>query len=228
MGGIRSAWSLNAGVNYNSAVSVTVTGAVGTARAGTSAALSGDGMTAFVGGPNDNSNRGAVWALKYDIPTANYVQFGSKLVPTASAAGSLVGTSVATDGTGTWMVTCGPADSTNIGACWVYRLVAGVYTEHVRLRGSDYTGTPQMGNSVSMNAYGTTIIMGAENGNTFWVFNRQDLAWFQAGTKVTVPGMIAANPGVGASVSMDALGCTLAIGAEYEGAVGDGAVIMYS
>src|SRR2546423_153102 len=37
------------------------TGAVGTAGQGRSVALSSDGNTAIVGGPNDNNNTGAAW-----------------------------------------------------------------------------------------------------------------------------------------------------------------------
>jgi len=38
-------------------------GAVGHAYQGTSVALSGDGQTAIVGGPNDNQGAGAAWVF---------------------------------------------------------------------------------------------------------------------------------------------------------------------
>jgi hypothetical protein len=46
---------------------------------GQSVALSGDGNTALVGGPDDNNNLGAVWVFTRDS-SGNWSQQGNKLV----------------------------------------------------------------------------------------------------------------------------------------------------
>src|SRR5271154_2278453 len=57
------------------------TGASGTARQGSSTAVSMDGMTACVGGQSDNSDIGAVWIYTRLNPSIYYwTQQGSKLV----------------------------------------------------------------------------------------------------------------------------------------------------
>jgi hypothetical protein len=58
------------------------TGAVGGARQGFSAALSGDGNTAFVGGPFDNGGTGATWA--FTRSNGVWTQQGVKLVGTGA------------------------------------------------------------------------------------------------------------------------------------------------
>jgi hypothetical protein len=184
-------------------------------------------MMVIVGGPDDNSLTGATWIYPFTRSTGTYAQYGSKFVSSTSAAGSKVGTAVAIDQTGTWFVTCGPGDGSGIGACWTYVNTPGtyIYTENAKLRGNDYTGTPNMGNSVAMNALGTTIIIGAEVGNTFWVFNRQGFSWFQMGPKFAVPNLSVG--GIGASVAMDSMGGTVAVGIPLDGTTPDGSVVIY-
>ena len=58
------------------------TGAVGTAEQGYSVALSADGNTAIVGGPDDNSDTGAAWV--YTRSGGVWTQQGSKLVGTGA------------------------------------------------------------------------------------------------------------------------------------------------
>src|SRR5262249_8878491 len=79
-------------------------GAVGGAQQGTSVALSGDGNTAVVGGPNDNSsasnNSGAGAAWVFTQSGGAWSQQGSKLVGTGAGGNAQQGISVAlsTDG----------------------------------------------------------------------------------------------------------------------------------
>jgi hypothetical protein len=57
------------------------TGAVGSAEQGNAVALSGDGNTAMVGGPADNSNAGAAWVFVQPVPSL-------QVTPTTNIAAS--------------------------------------------------------------------------------------------------------------------------------------------
>ena len=62
-GGAGAAWvyTRSGGVWSQQGAKLVGTGAVGAAEQGVSVSLSGDGNTAIVGGPGDNSDAGAVW-----------------------------------------------------------------------------------------------------------------------------------------------------------------------
>src|SRR5262249_23280505 len=62
------------------------TGAVGDANQGTSVALSADGNTAIVGGPNDNGDAGAAWV--FTRSGGVWTQQGGKLVGIGATPGS--------------------------------------------------------------------------------------------------------------------------------------------
>jgi hypothetical protein len=95
-------------------------GAVGTARQGTSVALSADGNIAIVGGPFDNSDAGAAWIFARSGDGV-WTQQGSKLFG-GGAVGSVVlqGQSVALSADGTTAIVGGPYDNSQAGAAWVF------------------------------------------------------------------------------------------------------------
>jgi hypothetical protein len=85
------------------------TGAGGNALQGQAVALSGDGNTAIVGGPNDNSGTGAAWV--YTRSGGVWTQQGNKLVGTGAVGNGTVGaeqgTSVALSGDGNTLIVGG-------------------------------------------------------------------------------------------------------------------------
>ncbi|WP_316186622.1 hypothetical protein [Bradyrhizobium sp. SZCCHNRI2014] len=94
---------------------------------GSSVALSGDGNTAIVGGPDDDAYAGAAWV--FTRTEGVWSQSGPKLTGsdavrgTAQGAvkGSLQGGSVALSADGTTAIVGGLGDA-NIGAAWVYSM----------------------------------------------------------------------------------------------------------
>ena len=85
------------------------TGAVGAAEQGISVALSADGNTAIVGGPDDNSNAGAAWV--YTRSGGVWTQQGSKLVGTGAVGSARQGSSVALSADGNTAIVGGPGDN---------------------------------------------------------------------------------------------------------------------
>ena len=94
------------------------TGATGSAAQGQSVAISADGNTAIVGGPNDNSNAGGAWIFKRSGST--WTQQGAELVGTGATGAARQGKSVAISGDGTTVIIGGPGDNSNAGAVWIF------------------------------------------------------------------------------------------------------------
>jgi hypothetical protein len=106
------------------------TGAVGGARQGTSVALSGDGNTAIVGGPNDNGSIGAAWV--FTRTDGIWTQQGSKLLANDAVANGqgLIGQgySVSLSADGNTAIVGGIYDTPS-GAAYVYTRSSGVWTQ---------------------------------------------------------------------------------------------------
>jgi len=93
------------------------TGASGTAEQGWSVALSADGDTAVVGGPQDGSLSGAVW--EFTRSAGVWAQRGSKLVGAGALGLAQEGASVAISADGATAVVGGPTDYW-AGATWAF------------------------------------------------------------------------------------------------------------
>jgi hypothetical protein len=100
-------------------------GAVTAAGQGASVALSGDGKTAVVGGPNDNLTQcppctavGAAWVFARS--NGVWTQQGNKLVGTGAIGRARQGSSVALSGDGNTAIIGGPSDNNGSGAARVF------------------------------------------------------------------------------------------------------------
>ena len=190
------------------------TGAVGAAVQGTSVALSAEGRTAIVGGPNDNTNTGAAWV--FTRSEGVWTQQGDKLVGTGAVGAAVQGTSVALSAEGRTAIVGGPNDNTNTGAAWVFARGRGVWTQQGnKLVGTGAVGSAAQGTSVALSAEGRTAIVGGPDDNTntgaAWVFTRGDGVWTQQGDKLVGTG--AAGTAVqGTSVALSVEGHTAIVG----------------
>src|ERR1039457_2514127 len=178
-------------------------GAVGTPWQGQSAALSGDGNTAIVGGPFDNNGVGTVWA--YTRSGGVWGQQGGKLVGTGAVGGAGQGNSVALSYDGNTALVGGPNDYNNAGAAWVFTRSGGVWSQ----QGGKLVGAgapdalPKQGLSVALSTDGNTAIVGgpglvfpspsdpgggSPGTGAAWVFTRSAGGWTQQGGKLAGTG----------------------------------------
>jgi hypothetical protein len=197
------------------------TGAVWPPQLGTSVAISGDGSTAIVGGPRDDSV-GAAWVFARSGGV--WSQQGSKLVGTGAVGVASQGQSVAISADGNTAIVGGPDDNNGgyvgIGAAWVYTRNGGVWSQQgSKLVGTDAAGAAQQGWSVAISADGTTAIVGGPYDNSYAgaarVFTRSGGAWPQQGSKLVGAGAVATGGvgvGQGASVAVSADGNTAIVG----------------
>lgn len=172
--------------------------AVGAAQEGTSVALSADGNTAIIGGPEDNSSTGAAWIFTRSGTT--WTQQGGKVVGTGGAGVSEQGTSVTLSANGNMAMVGGPSDSSGIGAAWFFTRSGGIWTQQGnKLVGTGWSTcfscTPHQGDSVVLSSDGKTAAMGGHADNhdigAAWVFTRSGTTWTQQGGKLVGAGYAA-------------------------------------
>jgi hypothetical protein len=189
-------------------------GAVGPALQGTSVALSADGSTAIVGGPNNNSSTGAAWVFGLG---------GNVELPLGSGAvgAAFQGASVALSADGNTAIVGGPDDNSDAGAVWVFTQSGGVWTQQgSKLFGGSEVGAAEQGYSVALSADGNTSIVGGpfdnSNAGAAWVFTRSGGVWTPGGTKLPLgTGAVgAAEQGVRVALSAD--GNTAIVGGPFD------------
>ncbi len=190
--GVGAAWvfTRSDGVWTQQGSKLVGTGALVRAYQGWSVALSGDGNTAILGGPSDNSKPGvpgvgAAWV--FTRSGGVWTQQGSKLVGTGEVGtfGANQGFSVALSADGDTAIVGGYLDNFYIGAAWVFTRSGRVWTQ----QGSKLVGTgvvgkySSQGDSVALSADGNTAIVGGWRDNTnagaAWVFTRSGTTWSQ-------------------------------------------------
>ena len=191
---------------------------IGSSDQGSSVALSADGNTALVSGPEDNSQAGAVWVFTHS--NGVWTQQGSKLLPT-DEVGAAALTAVALSADGNTAAVGGRGDNNAVGAVWIFTRNQGVWTQ----QGNKLVGTGgvgsffQQGSSVALSADGNTVISGADDDHNgvgaTWVFTRSNGVWTQQGPKLVGTGAIG-EAGQGSSVAVSADGNTAVIGGNVD------------
>jgi hypothetical protein len=166
-------WTRSGGV-WTKGPKLVGTGATGTAQQGSSVALSADGLTAIVGGPNDNGGLGAAWVF------SNGAQQGGKLVGTGAVGNAFQGAAVALSADGNTALVSGSHDNGLVGAAWVFTRSAGMWTQQgQKLSNSSESINPLQGNCVALSADGNTAVL---SGRPATVFTRSGGTWTQQGT----------------------------------------------
>jgi hypothetical protein len=166
------------------------TGAVGSAQQGYAVAVSANGHTAIVGGPNDTAI-GTAWVF---TRSSGAWSQQSKLVGSGVVGGaSRQGQSVGLSADGNTAIVGGWADAGGVGAAWVFTRSGGVWSQQgAKLVGTGAVGNAQQGISVALSGDGNTAIVGGygDNSNTgaAWVYTRSGGVWTQQGTKLVGTG----------------------------------------
>jgi hypothetical protein len=163
---------------------------------GTSVAISSDGNTVIVGGPNDvNPATGALVGAAWVFTRTNgvWTPQGSKLVGTGATGDAKQGTSVALSADGNTAIIGAPADNGSTGAAWVFTRSNGAWMQQgPKLIGSGAVGLAQQGTAVSLSADGNTAIVGGptdtNNTGASWIFTRSNGVWSQLGSKLVGQG----------------------------------------
>jgi hypothetical protein len=178
-------------------------------------ALSADGSTALVGGPADDSNRGAVWV---------FTRSGSTWTQDAKLTGGAeesteghFGRSLALSADGKTALVSATKGHPSRGAAWVFTRSGSTWTQQgpALTGGGEEVGVAHFGSSVALSESGDTALVGArmddDGAGAVWVFTRTGEHWAQQGPKLT--GAEESGEGrFGSSVALSAFGNTALVG----------------
>ncbi|MCW3069561.1 MAG: Cadherin-like beta sandwich domain protein, partial [Solirubrobacterales bacterium] len=194
----------------------------GEGHLGGSAALSGDGSTALIGGPGDNGYAGAAWVFKRfgSGSEAFWSQVGTKLTGTEEQGASHFGFSVTLSGDATTGLVGGRADNSHAGAAWAFALSGSSWAQQGKklTAGAEGSAEAEFGYSLALSQDGKLALIGAprQEGSVgaAWLFARSADTWIQDGPKLT--GDQSHKGLFGMSVALRADGTTALVGAPNE------------
>jgi hypothetical protein len=196
------------------------------AAQGNSVALSADGNTAVVGGPDDwhnvngSNNTGSAWI--FTRSGSVWSQQGIRLFDSSATSNSSIqqGRSVGISADGNTVIVGGLNDAAGIGAAWIYTRNGNSWSRQAKLVGTGISGNvAYQGWSVALSGDGNTAIVGGAGDGTsvgaVWVYTRSGSAWSQQGSKLVGSGATgAANQGCAVSLSYD--GNTALVGGYHD------------
>ena len=189
---------------------------IGDPYQGWAVALSANGNTALIGGPNDSGGRGATWVFTRTGTT--WTQQGNKLVGTGSIGDQVYqGNSVSLSADGNTALIGGPYDNSFMGALWVFKRNGNTWAQQgSKITATGNIGPASVGYSVALSADGLTAIAGGyyDNNNigASWVFTTNGTTWSQQGSKLVGSGYSGSVVFQGWSVALNANGNTAVIG----------------
>ncbi len=194
---------------------LTGSGESGEGGFGTSVALSGEGNTALIGAPGDNSV-GAAFAFVRSEGV--WAQQGSKLTGSGGVKFPEFGASVALSDDGNTALIGGSNDNGGVGAAWPFTRSGEVWSQQGgKLLASDEAGDGRFGESVALSSNGNAAIIGGSGDHgesgAIWSFARSGTNWVQSGPKVL--GGEGSEEEVGDSVAISASGTTVLAGARF-------------
>jgi hypothetical protein len=183
------------------------TGFPPTTQFGSAIAVSSDGSTAVIGGPDDNNSvGGAAWVFTRSGST--WSQQGPHLLPTNGAGPSAsFGNNVAISTDGNTVLIGSNHDNNMVGAAYLFTRSAGVWTQQQKLTGSGESGFGFFGSGLALAGDGQTAIIGAPSDTS-----ERGAIWAFAPPAPVCNSVSATAPQGGGSVAVS-LSCTLPFGA---------------
>jgi hypothetical protein len=200
---------------------------------GYSVALSGNGRTALIGGPDDNGDVGAVWVFTRSGST--WTQQGEKLTGGEESGAGEFGTKVALSADGNTALIGGPGEDGGVGAAWVFTRSGSTWTQQAKIVAKGEVGAGRFGASVALSGDGNTALVGAPEDKSCvgaaWTFTRSGSTWSKQ-TEFTVAQEECPSPDStkdwGTSVALSADGNTLVIGGPPPGPFSEGGFWVYA
>ena len=195
---------------------------------GRAVALSADGSTAIVGGPDSNSGAWVWVGHSSGVWTGQGKLFGTgDLQPGGSAS---QGSAVALSADGSTAIVGASSDDSGAGAVWIFTRSENVWTQQDWIVGSNGIGSSYQGSSVAISGDGNTIMFGGpgDNGNNgaAWILEQDEGFWGQIGPKIIASGASGSSY-YGYRLALSADGLTAAVGGDTD-SNNTGAVWVYT
>jgi hypothetical protein len=182
-------------------------------RQGSAVALSADGNTALIGGPGDDSSKGAAWV--FTRTNGVWTQQGQKMGGGGGCSSTFsVGRFVALSADGN---TAALANDSGCGVL-VHVRNNGVWTHQA----SVLAGGSNPGSRVGLSSNGNVLVTGSQGDSggvgAIFAFTRLNGAWTQLGQKFRGSGFQGPTPNQGRSVAISGNGGTMVEGGPFDGA----------
>jgi FG-GAP repeat len=167
----------------------------GKAEFGSRVAIDKEGITALIGGPQDNSGAGAAWLFTRQGEA--WKQLGPKHTAGAEEIGKgAYGSAVALSQSGGSMIIGAATDNSEQagwGAAWAYSRSGETWTQlGEKLTGTIEQGLGRFGIDTAISGDGKTALVGAYEDNegkgAVWVFTRSGSEWSHQGNRLTGGG----------------------------------------
>lgn len=169
--GSVSIYTVNNTGMYSLLQTVVGTDGIGTPAQGSSVALSGDGSTLAVGGPNDNGNIGSAWVFQKTNTVSGQPYTQQEKITGYGSSGTPInqGYDVRLSGDGNSLCIDAPQSSGGIGGVFLFTRPKNQTTwsqqSFITPNGTNI-GDGQFGFSVALNSNGSGVFIGAPNDNT--------------------------------------------------------------
>lgn len=188
-------------------------GEVGAGVFGGAVALSADGNTALIGGPDSSSQVGAAWIF---VRNGSTWTEQAKLTGSGESGAAYFGSSMALSGDGDTAVIGGELNDSGVGAAWVFTRSGTTWTQQAKLAGSGESGDADFGFSVALSSAGTTALVGGPSNDSdvgaAWVFTLSGSTW---GTgHELIPSNPTGSSAFGVSVGLSGAGTTALVGGD--------------
>jgi hypothetical protein len=166
------------------------TGEIGEGYFGASVALSSDGNTGLIGGPEDHLGKGAAWI--FTRTGSSWSQPGEKLTGIGAVGEPNFGSGVALSSDGE-IALIGGYHADKVGAAWVFTGSGPTWTQQgERFGGGEEIGHGQFGFSVALSSDGETALVGGPFDNSeaggAWAFTYASVAPVVVTGKATLIG----------------------------------------
>jgi hypothetical protein len=186
------------------------------AHFGRSVALSGDGVTALIGGPSDSGYVGAAWV--FTRSGGVWSQQPGKLTGAGESGEARFGKAVALSRDGETALIGGLNDAAGHGAVWAFGRLGGSFVQEGEKLTGAAEGEPRFGYSVALSGDGTLALVGSprgENGGTVTLFARSGTSWTSLSEQLAGQGEVGKG-WAGASVALSGDGKVAAVGAPHD------------
>lgn len=183
---------------------------------GISCSLSNDGSILAVGGSNDNSGVGATWIF---TRSGTIWTQQSKLVANGATGSANQGTSCSLSSDGHTLAIGGPNDTNSIGATWIFNQSGGIWSQIIKLVGTQAFTTSLQGVSCAISGDASTLAVGGIGDNSgqgaTWIFTQSGGIWTQQNKLIGSGNTGAAEQGTSCALSYT--GNILAVGGAQDG-----------
>ena len=196
-------------------------------------ALSPNSLVLAIGGPDNNSDIGAVW-IYTRIAVGNLWGYVQTLTVTPVSSPGSFGQSVAISYDGSTIAVGAPDDNGNIGCVYIFTGSGSSWSQQAKLVGTGNSGSSQQGWGLDLSSDGNTVAFGGpyDNGSTgaAWVFTRSGTTWTQYGSKITATGLTGSTNLFGFSLSLAATAIPpmLVVGAYGDNSNTGAAIVFYN